>query len=135
MIPYDVIGERLGISKQACQQAYKREIRKVTKQNKKLGEYILTRELETLEDMRRIALEVAYDLKAEPKDRLTAVKLVTENVEKVCKLTGIAAPITIETKNTNVNFSADQFNRMAMLLANEVIAADDSGHGSQEEDQ
>lgn len=118
-LTYDEISKRLGISRQACHAAYKKAIKLVLKDQKGGSAQLLARELDTLENMRRKALEIVNDDKTDPKDRLVAIKLVSDNVVNVCKLTGIAAPISIETKNTNVtaDLTPEQMRRMASLLS------------------
>jgi hypothetical protein len=121
-LTYDEISKRLGISRQACHAAYKKALKLVLKDQKGGSAQLLARELDTLENMRRKALEIVNDDKTDPKDRLVAIKLVSDNVVNVCKLTGIAAPISIETKNTNVtaDLTPDQLKRMALLFSDSI---------------
>lgn len=112
-LTFDEIGQRLGISRQACHAAYKKAIKNVLKEQKGPGAMLLARELDTLENMRRKALEIVNDPESDPKDRLTAIKLVNDSVANVCKMTGISAPITIETKNTTtVAYTPEQEARL-----------------------
>jgi predicted DNA-binding protein YlxM (UPF0122 family) len=122
-LTFDEISKRLGISRQACHQHYKKHIKGVMKEQKAGAAHLLARELDTLENMRRAALEVVNDPLTDPKDRLVAIKLVSDNVVNVCKLTGISAPISIETKNTNVtaDLTADQLKRMASLFSDSIV--------------
>jgi DNA-binding Lrp family transcriptional regulator len=117
-LTFDEISKRLGISRQACHAAYKKAIKAVLKEQKAGSAQLLARELDTLENMRRVALEIVNDKDADPKDRLVAMKQVTDNVIAVTKMTGISAPISIETKNLSVtaDLTPDQMKRMATLL-------------------
>ena len=126
-LSYDEIGKRLGISKQACHQAYKRAIKAVAKEQKGVASQLLTRELDTLEEMRRKALEIVHDAKTEPKDRLAAIKLVTDNVVNLCRMTGISAPISVETTSTLItrDLTPAQMKQMASFI-NEPGAPDGS---------
>lgn len=133
-LSFDEIGQKLGISKQAAHKAYKKALGELNKQSLELADELRTQELDVVYRMRRKSMEIVDDPRAEVKERIAAIKLVQDSVATVGKLTGCAAPISVETKSTLVtnDLTPEQVKHMATLWSDSIPAVSADADASDE---